>query len=203
MIWKGFRFGLFLQIAVGPICVFIFQTATTHGFWLGEVGVLGVTIVDVFYILAAIFGIGAILHKYKKMKVMIQYIGAAVLIAFGLSNIISFFSLSLIPSLDFLAENGTKSVFGKTLVLTLSNPLTILFWAGVFSTKIAEDGIRQKELFSFGLGAVLSTLLFLTMISILGSFLTIFFDPFILKILNLIVGIVLVAFGIKAVVRRG
>ena len=68
MIWKGFRFGLLLQIAVGPICLFIFQTAAGSGFWIAEIGVLGVTIVDVFYILAAILGIGFILTKYKKTK---------------------------------------------------------------------------------------------------------------------------------------
>lgn len=197
MIWKGFRFGMFLQIAVGPICLFIFQTAATSGFVAAEVGILGVVIVDFLFILAAMFGIGAILNKYKKAKQMIHYFGAVVLIVFGLSNIVGFFDVSLMPSL----EQGTGSVFWKTVVLTVSNPLTILFWAGVFSTKIVEENITQQDLYSFGLGAVLSTLFFLTMISILGSFLTIFLAPFILKVLNLIVGLVLVGFGIKTLMK--
>ncbi|WP_342598138.1 LysE family transporter [Psychrobacillus sp. FSL H8-0483] len=197
MIWKGFRFGMFLQIAVGPICLFIFQTAATSGFVEAEVGVLGVVIVDCLFILAAMFGIGAILNKYKKAKQMIHYFGAAVLIVFGLSNIVGFFDVSLMPNL----EQGAGSVFWKTVVLTVSNPLTILFWAGVFSTKIVEENITQQDLYSFGLGAVLSTLFFLTMISILGSFLTIFLAPAILKVLNLIVGLVLVGFGIKTLMK--
>ncbi|WP_391204652.1 LysE family translocator [Psychrobacillus sp. L4] len=201
MIWKGFRFGLLLQIAVGPICLFIFQTAAGSGFWVAIIGVLGVTIVDVFYILGSIFGIGAILGEYKKAKGIIHYIGAAVLIVFGLSNVIGFWGVSLIPSLDFLSEQSTQSVFWKTIVLTLSNPLTILFWAGVFSTKIGQENMKQNDMYTFGLGAVLSTFLFLTIISVLGSLLTIFLAPIVLKLLNLLVGLVLIAFGIKIVFK--
>ncbi|TQR21420.1 LysE/ArgO family amino acid transporter [Psychrobacillus vulpis] len=201
MIWKGFRFGMLLQIAVGPICLFIFQTAATSGFVAAEIGVFGVAIVDVIFILAAIFGIGAILNKNRKTQEMVRYFGAVVLVIFGLSNIVGFFEVSLLPSLSFLSQQSTDTVFWKTLVLTLSNPLTILFWAGVFSTKMVDENLQKKDMYFFGLGAILSTLLFLTCISILGSFLTIFLAASVLKVLNLIVGIVLVAFGLKTFMK--
>lgn len=201
MIWKGFRFGMFLQIAVGPICLFIFQTAATSGFFAAETGVLGVTIIDGLYILAAIFGIGKVLNKYPKMKEVIRYFGAAVLVLFGLSNIVGVFGFSIIPSLDFHSEQSIEIIFVKTLVLTLSNPLTILFWAGVLSTKLVEENLKEKDMYSFGIGAVLSTFFFLTIISILGTFLFIFLEAVVLKGLNVIVGIVLVAFGIRTAVK--
>ncbi|SES37446.1 LysE/ArgO family amino acid transporter [Psychrobacillus sp. OK032] len=201
MIWKGFRFGMFLQIAVGPICLFIFQTAATSGFVAAATGVLGVAIIDGLYILAAIIGIGKILNKYPKMKEVIRYFGAAVLVLFGLSNIVGVFGFSIIPSLNFHSEQSVEIIFVKTLVLTLSNPLTILFWAGVLSTKLVEENLQQRDMYSFGLGAVLSTLFFLMLISILGSFLLIFAEPVVLKGLNIIVGIVLVAFGIRTAVK--
>lgn len=202
MIWKGFRFGMFLQIAVGPICLFIFQTAATSGFMAAETGVLGVVVIDGLYILAAIFGIGRILQRYQKMKGIISYFGATVLMLFGLSNIVSGIGVSFIPTLDFHAEQTIEIVFVKTLVLTLSNPLTIIFWAGVLSTKLIEENLQQRDMYLFGLGAVLSTFLFLTIISILGTFLFLFLDPVVLKGLNIIVGIVLVAFGIRTAIKR-
>lgn len=198
MIWKGFRFGLFLQIAVGPVCIFIFQTAATSGFFIAEIGVLGVTIVDIFYILAAIFGIGTLLNKYKQLKSIIHYFGAAVLIIFGISNIIGFFYSSPIVSMDQSAGN----TLWKALLLTLSNPLTILFWAGVFSTKIGEENIKQKDLYSFGFGAVLSAFIFLTIISMVGTYLTILLEPKMIMGLNLLVGIVLLLFGVKNLVKH-
>lgn len=202
MILKGFRFGMLLQIAVGPICLFIFQTATSSGFFTAETGVLGVTIIDGLYILAAIFGIGTILNKYKKAKKVIKYFGAAVLVIFGTSTIVGAFGISLIPSLDFISKQSVEGVFFKTLVLTLSNPLTILFWAGVFSTKISEENMKQGDMYCFGLGAVLSTLFFLTIISISGSFINKFLEQAVLNTLNGIVGLILIAFGIKTAVKR-
>jgi len=52
MLIKGFRFGMILQIAVGPLCLFIFQTAVTSGFFTAMIGVMGVALVDALYILA-------------------------------------------------------------------------------------------------------------------------------------------------------
>lgn len=202
MIWKGFRFGMFLQIAVGPICLFIFHTAATSGFMAAETGVLGVVVIDGLYILAAIFGLGRILQNYPKMKRVIRYFGAAVLMLFGFSNIIGGLGVSFIPTLDFHAEQTIEIVFVKTLVLTLSNPLTILFWAGVLSTKLIEENLQQRDMYLFGLGAVLSTFLFLTIISILGTFLFLFLDPVVLKGLNIVVGIVLLAFGIRTAIKK-
>jgi threonine/homoserine/homoserine lactone efflux protein len=199
MVLKGFQFGMLLQIAVGPICLFIFQTATSSGFFAAETGVLGVTIVDALYILAAIFGMGAILNKYEKAKEVIKYFGAIVLVIFGLSNIVGSFGISILPSLNFLSNQSVENVFLKTLLLTISNPLTILFWAGLFSTKIAQESMQKKDIYLFGLGAVLSTALFLTLISILGSYISSFLDSEFINVLNMIVGLVLVAFGINNV----
>jgi putative Mn2+ efflux pump MntP len=93
-----------------------------------------------------------------------------------------------------------ESVFLKTLVLTLSNPLTILFWVGVFSTKVSEENMNKKDMYYFGLGAVISTMTFLTTISVMGSFINNFLESTIINTLNFIVGLVLIAFGIKTAV---
>lgn len=200
MVLKGFKFGMLLQIAVGPICLFIFQTATALGFFSAIIGVLGVTIIDGIFILAAILGIGTLLDTYKNVKKPIQYFGAIILIIFGLSNIIGVIGISIIPSMSFLAKQSVDSVFLKTLILTLSNPLTILFWAGVFSSKIIEEHMNKSDMYLFGLGAILSTILFLTLISALGHSANVFLSSTILDYLNILVGIGLIIFGIKTAI---
>jgi len=197
MVLKGFCLGMIFQIAVGPLSLFIFQTAVTSGFFTAMIGVLGVVIVDALYILAAIFGIGIIIGKYKNLKKMIKYFGSIVLIVFGISIILEVFGFSLIPSLNFLSKQSMESIFLKVLVLTLSNPLTILFWVVVFSTKLSEANMNRKDMYYFGLGAVLATISFLTLVSITGIFVNNFLNPVVLKILNIIVGLVLIVFGLK------
>jgi len=65
MIFKGFKFGLLLQIAIGPVCLFIFQLAVINGFFVAMIGILAVFIVDSLFIFGAIKGIAALLESRK------------------------------------------------------------------------------------------------------------------------------------------
>ena len=44
--FKGLRFGLLLQLAVGPVCLFIFSSATRYGTLAALAAVLGGALVD-------------------------------------------------------------------------------------------------------------------------------------------------------------
>lgn len=202
MVIKGFKFGMLLQIAVGPICLFVFQTAVAYGFTSAMSGVIGVTLIDALYILAAICGLGTLLQHYKNFKKTIQYFGAIVLIGFGVSTILGIFGISVVPSVNFLSKQSATSIFLKALILTLSNPLTIVFWAGVFSTKIVEEQINKSDMYLFGIGAVLSTIIFLTLVSAIGDFVNVFLPYALLNILNALVGFVLIIFGIKTGLKK-
>ena len=68
VIWSGFRFGTVLQVAIGPICLFIFQTAAKSGVAAGLAAALGVTLADMIYITAAIYGVGALLERSERAR---------------------------------------------------------------------------------------------------------------------------------------
>lgn len=72
---KGFKFGMLLQIAIGPVCIFIFQTACKYGFFMGERGVLAVALIDALYIFAAIWGVGSLIEKNEKAKNYLKFFG--------------------------------------------------------------------------------------------------------------------------------
>lgn len=108
MIFKGFKFGILLQFAVGPVCLYLFQTAVSFGLQPALIGIFG-----------------------------------------------------------------------------------------VFSAKIAAENLRQADMLRFGLGAVLSTLIFLSGISILGSTISVFLNQNLLRFFNLAVGIILLGFGVR------
>ncbi len=201
MIIKGLRFGMLLQLAVGPICLFIFQTAAISGFAAAFTGVLGVALIDGLFIVAAIAGVGILLNKYKSFKKVLQLFGAVVLMLFGLNSILGTLHITIFPSITLLGTQNINIIFLKTIFLTLSNPLTILFWAGVFSTKMAKESMKKQEMYLFGLGAVLSTIVFLTLIAVLGHFIKNFLPLNIINYLNVFVGFVLIFFSIRIVVK--
>lgn len=201
MIFKGFKFGMLLQFAVGPVCIFIFQMASLRGFYAAAEGVVGVSIIDGLYILAAILGIASIIEG-KNTKMVLKIFGTVILFIFGISTVLSVFNIVFLPSLNPQNISNSNSVLFRAIILTVSNPLTIVFWAGVFSTKIAEENMKRKDIYAFGFGALLSTVLFLTLIALAGSFTKTFFPHHIIQILNLTVGFLLMYFSIRMIFKK-
>jgi threonine/homoserine/homoserine lactone efflux protein len=188
-----------LQLAVGPVCFYIFDTSSKKGFISAELGVVAVVIIDAIFILLAIFGITAFLKNDKMVRV-IKIFGFTILCYFGVKTILS--SLGFISSETGIESFAFENSFIGGLLLTVSNPLTILFWAGVFSSRIAQEKIKQKELYLFGTGAVLSTFIFLSCIGLLGKVLAHFLPLAIINMLNMLVGVVFLFFAVKLLMKR-
>lgn len=201
MIFKGFRFGMLLQLAVGPMCLFVFNTSAANGFWSGFSIVAAITIIDALYIILSGFGVSALLDK-KNVKQIIKFFGAAVLVLFGLNTLLGAFDISLLPDIKLFSQTDSKSFFISGLLLTASNPLTIVFWSGVFSTQVIENNYNKTQLVLFGVGCVLSTLAFLTAVAALGTVVSGFLNEVVINVLNIIVGTVIIFFGVKLLVRR-
>lgn len=194
MFLKGFKFGMLLQLAIGPICLFIFQTSITKGLFIAEIGVLGVAAGDSIQMILAILGIEKFLQKNKSA---FKIFSTIILFIFGINSILATLDIDILPTLNFLNPNSNQNIFIQSLFLTLSNPLTIVFWAGVFSSKIAQEEISNDSLKFFTLGCIFSTLFFLTIVSILGNFTQTLFSNTIISILNIAVGVFLILFGFK------
>jgi threonine/homoserine/homoserine lactone efflux protein len=83
------------------------------------------------------------------------------------------------------------------IVLTLTNPLTILFWAGVFGSLMSSADLADRvNLVGFAVGCVLSTLLFLTAVSALGRYAAKVLHPVWMRRFNFVVGLFLIGFAI-------
>ncbi len=196
---EGLKFGLLLQFAVGPMCLMVFNTAQNAGFLAALSLVLAIALVDAFYILLASLGASKLLGKEKVEKI-VKVTGAIVLMIFGLNIVLSVFDINIIPGLNL--NPNFSNAFIQGLILTLSNPITIVFWGSVLTTKIIEEKYKEKELLVFSIGLVSATLSFLTMVAILGMILSNFIPNVISKILNITVGLIIIIFGIKFLVKK-
>ena len=197
--FSGLKFGLLLQIAVGPMCLMVFNTAKNVGFLVALSLVLAIALVDTFYITLAGLGVSKLLEK-EKIKKIFKIIGSLVLILFGINIILNVFGINIIPGLNL--KPTSTNIFIQGLVLTLSNPITIVFWGSVLTTKIIEDKLKKKELIIFSIGLVSATLLFLTSVAILGTVLSSFIPDNISSMLNIVVGILIIFFGIKMFIKK-
>lgn len=201
MIFKGLKFGMLLQFAIGPMCLMVFNTSATYGLFIGLSLVLAIAIVDLIYIALSGFGVAAIINK-NKIKFILKLFGSIVLAIFGANIIAGAFNFTLVPNLILFSDMTGKNMFVQGLLLTASNPLTIIFWSGVFSTQIIENNYNKTQLFYFGLGCVLATLSFLSLIAVLGTVINGLLTSAIIQILNVCVGILVIYFGIRLLLKK-
>jgi len=192
---NGFLTGLILQIAIGPVFFFILNISLQKTIIDGLLAVIAVTLVDYFFITLAVLGVGKLLEK-PKIKFASGMISSLVLVLFGIIMILSIHQSNPIGSPNNPIESNYISSFISAFLLTISSPLTIVFWTSLFAAKAIEKGYVKKQLMIFGIAAGFATIVFLgfsvTLLSIIRASI-----PFaLLRILNTAVGVLLIIYGV-------
>lgn len=193
---QGLLFGLTLQMSVGPVCLGVMHKSITRGFREASKMVWGVVLADGAYIAASLLGMAKLL-EIPGIKTIMLMVGAGVLIYFGLNIIMKNGNKN--TCITAAEENENSFYYG--LKLTLTNPLTIIFWSGVFGALAASGELGGLgSIMLYGGGCLLSTFLFLTIVSLGGRLLTpLLTNGAIRKRMDWVVGLFLIFFGLKMV----
>lgn len=212
-VWNGLLFGMLLQLSVGPVCLAVLQRSITFGFRHAWWMITGVALVDAAYMAGAIGGL-ALLLQIPLVKQIVVIGGAVVLVWFGVGSIRAKMvqvgrvqgsdavEHAEVVTVSSVEQTGVSTIrvrdsFWYGIVLTLTNPLTILFWAGVFGSLMSSTDLADRvNLVGFAVGCVLSTLLFLTAVSALGTYAAKVLHPVWMRRFNVVVGLFLIGFAI-------
>lgn len=127
--WQGALLGFSIAMPVGPIGLLCIRTSLTQGLKYGLMTGLGAASADMVYGLIAGYGVTAISHFLTEYNLWIQVIGALFLCYLGICTFIS-------KVQDKGSSNTPKSFFYTfitTFFLTLTNPMTILSFAGLYA----------------------------------------------------------------------
>ncbi len=126
---KGFIIGISIAAPVGPIGVLCIQRTISHGKLSGLATGLGAASADAVYGFVAAFGLTFISNFLVAQQTWFRLIGGGFLIYLGVR---AYFS-----NLDNRTVNTNNpslaGAYGTTFLLTLSNPMTILSFAAIFS----------------------------------------------------------------------
>jgi threonine/homoserine/homoserine lactone efflux protein len=190
---NGLTTGLVLQLAIGPVFFFIVNLTVQRTIFDGLIGAVAVTLVDYLYIFLSIIGVGKLLEN-KKIKRIFGIISSIILIIFGIIIIKGVITGGMSTTVITHSINLLSS-FISVFFLTISSPMTIVFWTSIFATKALEYNYSKKELFIFGFGTGLATLIFMGSSVILITFIKGTIPIVLIQILNLIVGCLLIGYG--------
>jgi len=134
LLLRGVLAGLAIAVPVGPVNVLCISRTITNGRGAGIVSGLGAATADTFYGGIAGFSITMVINFLVREKFWIRLVGGALLIAIGL---VYWFKKP--KSLKEEQKESTHSAYVTTLLLTLTNPTTVLSFLAVMA------GLRLGE----------------------------------------------------------
>ena len=126
---RGFLLGLSIAAVLGPMGLLCVRRTLASGFAVGFVSGLGAATADAGYAAIAGFGVSAVAALLVDQRQWLRVVGGAFLVYLGLQTI------RAMPAQRSAEDGATRLVgaYTSTLALTLSNPMTIFSFAGVFA----------------------------------------------------------------------
>jgi threonine/homoserine/homoserine lactone efflux protein len=138
---KGIAIGFAIAAPVGPIGVLCVRRTFADGHIAGFVTGLGAATADALYGAVAAFGLTAISDLVLGYQTELRLVGGLFLLALGVKTFLSKLSTASPP----MRGTGWLGSWAATVLLTLTNPATILSFAVVF----AGAGLGQ-QVYGFG-----------------------------------------------------
>ena len=131
ILWKGFIIGVIVSAPLGPVGVLCIQRTLNKGRWYGFVTGIGAALSDIFYALLTGYGMSFVFDYVNKNIFYLQLFGSLLLLVFGIYTFRSNPVHSLRP---VSSSKGTYlHNFITAFFVTLSNPLIILLFVGLFA----------------------------------------------------------------------
>ena len=139
LLLRGLVLGLAIAAPVGPIGVLCIRQTLAFGWLRGFICGLGAATADAMYGCIAGFGLTFIAELIIEQQVWLRLMGGVFLCYLGVKN----FIVPIQPNTIQIKDIKLFGLYISTLLLTISNPATILTFAAIFSgiglTSIQEN----------------------------------------------------------------
>ena len=193
---RGFVLGFAVAAVVGPIGMLCIRRTLTGGFAIGFLSGLGAAVADATYASLAAFGISALTSMMVEQRLWLRLLGGLFLLYLGARTLRSAPSAQAATS---ASVTGLVAAFASTLALTLSNPMTILSFVGIFAgLGVSGDGGLLLVLGVF-VGSAAWWLVLASAVAAVRTRLT----ARVFRAVNGVSGVVIVAFGVQALLMSG
>jgi threonine/homoserine/homoserine lactone efflux protein len=193
---RGLIIGFSIAAPVGPIGVLCIRRTLADGRTSGFLSGLGAATADALYGCVAGFGLTVISGFLVDQRFWIQLIGGIFLLTLGIKT------LRTVPAERAAAASGTglAASYASTLLLTLTNPMTILSFAGIFAALgVADTGGDFSAAALLVLGVFVGSAAWWLLLSGGVGLLREKLSSGVLRWTNRLSGAILLAFGLIAV----
>lgn len=186
--------GLSLSAPMGPINAAQLEKGIRSGVFHAWILGIGALLADVIYMALIYLGVIHFLEK-DTIKLFLWSFGAFVLIYTGIESVKNANQISISNTRN---DDSIIKSFFSGFFMSLSNPLTILFWLGIFGSILAKaaSSYNKEQLLLYSFGTILGIFIWdITMASTSSIFRKIL-NTRILSLITVISGISLIIYGL-------
>ena len=187
----GFGAGMAMSLMLGTVFFSIIQNSIKDNWKAGVKIAMGVVICDVFFLALVIAG-----EKYIKMlssyKTEIAVIGGIFLIALGLVSIFK-------KQKEMDQSTNSRKYIANGFLLNFLNPVNFAFWVTLSTLLGTEKGYELDSKLLFFSFSILAIFITESFISYGASRLKNWMTSKRMTILNILVGLLFVGFGVKLI----
>jgi len=164
---------------------------------------LGVSLSDVMYVAICYFGLVQFIND-PQFRYYLSYIGGSILILFGIYHLFIKSRRRMTAPLDVASEKKMYRYFVKGFIINGMSPMVLIFWIGAISIASLDFGyVRGLDFFVF-FSTVLTTVLSTDILkAYLADKLRTLITHRLMVIINVVVGICLVIFGVRLIWTAG
>lgn len=192
LLLKGMLLGFSIAAPLGPIGLLCIRRTLAEGRLTGFVSGLGAATADAVFGSIAAFGLGLAATFLVGQQVWLRLLGGCFLIYLGLRTV--FAPVSGTPAA--VSGSGLVRAYASTLVLTLTNPITILAFTAIFAGfNLAGSGGAWTGSLALVAGIFTGSALWWFALSAGAGFLRWRLNPASLKWVNRLSGAVIIVFG--------
>lgn len=187
--------GISLAAPIGPVKTVLLNTGIKSGFFHAWFFSFGALVTDVMYMFMIYFGIGQFIDS-PLLKTILWSFGCFVLMYTGIENLLT------LKNIDTNLTSGKRVRLRNSILsgffMSLLNPLTILFWLGIYGSILAKTvGILTGYQIVINSIAILVGIMFVDLLmSILSSGARKLFSNRLLKIVSAFSSLSMIGFGI-------
>ncbi len=140
LIIKGLVLGFSIAAPVGPIGVLCIRRTLANGFKSGLASGLGAASADAIYGSIAAAGLTLVADFLARQQLWMGFLGGGFLIYLGIKT----FRTAPRPEAHALEKDNAGGNYFSTLLLTLSNPMTIFMFVAIFGGMSVQTGVIYR-----------------------------------------------------------
>ena len=203
IVFKGVVSGVVLGLLIGPVFFTILQTSIERGFNSGFFVAIGVSLSDAFYIFISYLGLVRFVSD-ESSRHYLAYGGALVLFAFGIYYLfIKSRKLSNFNPATISARSPGRLI-AKGFIINGLSPMVLFFWVATVGVATTQFGYtKPREIIVYFSSIVLTVFATDLMKAKLADKLRLLITPRFIRILNIVLGIVLVVFACRLILDPG